>query len=247
MANHALAQHAAALAGTALPAIQSGHRLVPARIGRPGHQADVFVECPTWCAQDHVEDWNQHAVDLDHWAKSTSWDTDCINQPGDRVLSLDARLHSDPGATDSRLRAAHVLVDDESVEAYLTPEMAERTADELIAFAAQLRHLAREAREFNAQASRPRRSQADEALRRVRAGRWQSLSIEDIESLPIARLLKAFAVSVVETDGDGTELLGEPGAMEFRVGREVGQQLRDREARRLLAAFVAGAREGGVA
>lgn len=247
MANHAIAQHAAALAGTAaLPAIQSGHHLAPARFGPPGQQADAWVECADWCTLDHVANWNHHAVDLDHWGTDSRWDTDCINQPGEGVLSLDARLHSDPGATDPRLRSAHVLMDDESVTAFLTPEMAERTADELIAFAAQLRHLAREAREFNAQASRPRRSQPDEALRRVRAGRWQSLSGEDIESLPIARLLKAFAMSVVEVDGDGTELAGEPGEMELRVGREVGQQLRDSEARRLLAEFAAGAREGGV-
>ncbi|NMI57130.1 MULTISPECIES: DUF6907 domain-containing protein [unclassified Streptomyces] len=219
-----------------------GHRLVPARFGKPGQQADVWVECPAWCKDDHVKDWNHHAVDLDHWGPvDAGWDTDCITRQGDRMLSLDARLHSDPAATDPRLSAAHVLMDDEAVQVYLTPEMAEKTADELIAFAAQIRHLAREAREFNAKASRPRRNQADEALRRVRAGKWQALSRDDIATLPTAHLLKAFGVSVTEADGDGTELLGEPGAMELRVGRDVGQQLRDSEARRLLAEYAAGA------
>ncbi|MER5470876.1 hypothetical protein [Streptomyces sp. NPDC002685] len=222
-----------------------GFRLAPARFGKPGHQVDVWVECPEWCTLGHVENWNQHAEDLDHWGDDARWDTDCINQPGEGVLSLDMRLHSDPGATDSRLQAAHVTLDDESVTAYLTPEMAERTADEMIAFAARLRHLARQAREFNDRAaSRPRRSQADEALRRLRADKWRSLSDEDIAALPIVRLLKAFGVMVLEYDIAGVELLGQPGHMELRVGREVRQQLRDSEARRLIAEYAAGVREG---
>ncbi|MGW4975444.1 DUF6907 domain-containing protein [Streptomyces mirabilis] len=219
-----------------------GYRLVPARFGKPGQQSDVWVECPTFCSDNHVKDWNQHPVDLDHWGPlDAGWDTDSIHQPGDRLLALDARLHSDPGATDPRLSAAHVLMDDESVQVYLTPEMAEKTADELIAFAAQIRHLARQAREFNEQASRPRRSQADEALRRARASKWQSLSRDDIESLPIVRLLKAFGVTVVENGGSSVELAGEPGDMQLRVGHDVRQQQRDSEARRLLAEYAAGA------
>ncbi|MEV8036752.1 hypothetical protein [Streptomyces sp. NPDC086182] len=220
-----------------------GYRLVPAAFGKPGQQSKVWVECPSWCADDHVQDWNQYAIDLDHWGScDASWDVDSIHQPGDRLLSLDARLHSDPAATDARLSAAHVLMDDESVQVYLTPEMAEKTADELIAFAAQIRHLARQARQFNARASQPHRSQADEALRRVRASKWQSLSGEDIAALPIVRLLRAFGVMVVEYDIAGVELLGEPGHMELRVGRATRQQLRDSEARRLIAEYAAGAR-----
>jgi hypothetical protein len=82
----------------------------------------------------------------------------------------------------------------------------------------------------------------DEALRRVRADGWRSLSAEDIAALPIVRLLKAFGVMVVEYDIADVELLGEPGHMELRVGRATRQGLRDSEARRLIAEYAAGAR-----
>lgn len=228
-----------------------GYSLVPARFGKPGQQADVWVECPTaWCNDDHVKDWNHHAVDLDHWGSvDAGWDTDCLTRPGDRMLSLDARLHSDPAATDPRLSAAHVLLDDESVQVYLSPDMAETVADELIAFAAQVRHLARQAREFNEKAApQPRRGQADEALRRVRAGKWQSLSRDDIATLPVARLMKAFAVTVVETESTDSEapvaLYGEPGAMELRVRPDVPQQQREDSTRTSLLDWF-DARRGG--
>jgi hypothetical protein len=221
-----------------LPAVQPGHRLAPAAFGKPGRQVAAFVADPDWCTLDHVENWNQHAEDLSHWGDDTRWDTDCINQPGEGVLSLDMRLCSDPCATDPRLKAAHVALDDESVTAYLTPEMAERAADEMIAFAARMRHLARQAREFN--------DRAASSPRRARADKWQSLSADDITALPIVRLLSAFGVMVLEYDIDGVELYGEPGHMELRVGREVRQQLRDSEARRLIAEYAAGVREGGV-
>ncbi|MEH0543283.1 hypothetical protein QA802_09415 [Streptomyces sp. B21-105] len=140
------------LLATQVPSPLPGSRFVPAALGKPADgQVIVYVECPLWCTQDHVKDWSQHAEDIDHWgSEDANWDTDCITRPGDRMLALDARLHSDPVAADPRLRAAHVLMDDESTQVFLTPEMADKTADDLIAMAAQLRHLAQRARQANA-------------------------------------------------------------------------------------------------
>ncbi|MFD9430334.1 DUF6907 domain-containing protein [Streptomyces sp. NPDC060002] len=165
MAQSAISQHTAALSGS-LPAIpqqpaagrayplptpRPGSRFVPAALGKPADgQVIVYVECPLWCTQDHIKDWVQHAEDIDHWGDdSANWDSDCITRPGERMLALDARLHSDPVAADPRLRAAHVLMDDETTQVFLTPEMADKTADDLIAMAAQLRHLAQRARQAN--------------------------------------------------------------------------------------------------
>ncbi|GHJ01582.1 hypothetical protein TPA0906_34470 [Streptomyces olivaceus] len=146
------------VAQSAAAAIEPGYRLVPARFGKPGQQADAWVQCPTWCTEDHVDHWNQHPVDLSHWGgEDARWDVASIPNPLQALLALSARLYADPANQDDRMRAAHVRMDDESIDVFLTPEMAEETADELIAFAAQLRHLARQARQFNEQTSQPRR------------------------------------------------------------------------------------------
>ncbi|WP_406360315.1 hypothetical protein OID55_10910 [Streptomyces sp. NBC_00715] len=67
---------------------------------------------------------------------------------------------------------------------------------------------------------------------------WQALKKEDVATLPIDRLIKAFGVAVVANGTDSVELAGEPGDMQLRVGRSVSQQDRDSEARRLLAEYV---------
>jgi hypothetical protein len=57
-----------------------------------------------------------------------------------------AQLYSDPTADDPRLRVAAVTVTDGSREAYLTPDMTDEAADELIAFAMRMKEMARTAR-----------------------------------------------------------------------------------------------------
>jgi hypothetical protein len=80
-----------------------------------------------------------------------------------------AMIKSDPAAEDARMRKAHIMVDDEREQAFLTPEMAEQFADELIGYASEVRHLARTARLHN-QSSGDSDPNMDEALRRVRDG-----------------------------------------------------------------------------
>ncbi len=68
------------------------------------------------------------------------------------------------------MRAAHVLVDDDTpLQAHLTEALADKLADDFVAFAEQLRQLARAARAHNETAddSDP---DMDEALRRARGG-----------------------------------------------------------------------------
>jgi hypothetical protein len=61
-----------------------------------------------------------------------------------------ASVASDPMSSDEQLRKAHVIMGDEGcVDAYLTPEMADETADDLDKMAAKLRELARTARLHN--------------------------------------------------------------------------------------------------
>lgn len=124
-------------------------RLVPAKVGSAGRTQTVYIECPTWCAVDHA-DRVGFLEDVVHYS-----DCDIVQIP---TLSDDDFAHSelmvnvslDPSAADPRLREAHILINDAaSTDAHLTPTMAEELADDLIAFAAQLRHKARQVRLFN--------------------------------------------------------------------------------------------------
>lgn len=180
MADKILRMQSKAVPTPSEPTVHPGFHLVPAAIGKASTRHPVWVECPTWCEDDHVANFQHNIEDLDHRGIPTAnWETNCIIEPDERVLSLDARIHCQPSSGLPDMVAAHVLLDDETTEAFLTPDMADKTADELTAFASQLRRLARDARHFNATA-KACDNQADEALRRVRpratAGRSTSRS-----------------------------------------------------------------------
>jgi hypothetical protein len=152
------------------PAIKPGHRLMPARIGRMGRMQTVYVECPVWCTQDHVANWNYDVEDITHYGDMAGMTVPTMLDPDVAHFTWSTRVACDPAAPEPSLRAAHVLIDDENPdEARLTPDMADELASELIAFAAQIRSAARTARLHNAAAgdSDP---DMDEALRRVRGG-----------------------------------------------------------------------------
>ncbi|MFH8613060.1 DUF6907 domain-containing protein [Streptomyces sp. NPDC018029] len=63
---------------------------------------------------------------------------------------LYCRVTSDPASPDPSMRAAHVLYGNGTgVDAYLTPDMADELADDLVAFAAEARGTARVAQAAN--------------------------------------------------------------------------------------------------
>lgn len=128
-----------------LPAA-SGSRFVPASIGRPGRVQVVHLPCPTWCVLDHVADRQPAVEDVSHRGA-----VDHVQVPtmGDDLYStfeLYSQLYADPVSDDPRMRVAAVAVTDGSSDAYLTPDMADETADELIAFAMRMKGAARMAR-----------------------------------------------------------------------------------------------------
>lgn len=160
-----------------LPAIKAGFRLVPALIGTRRVNHIAYIECPVWCTEDHTDypytlDDIAHQGDDDAEARVRSFAID----PSVATFAWSARLYSDPSATDPRMRAVHVMLTDETgLDAHATPEMTDQLADEMVAFAGQLRHRAQAARLHNRAADDDSRGsavhdQADEALRRVRGG-----------------------------------------------------------------------------
>lgn len=153
----------------AFPAMKPGHRLVPARIGRKGRMQIVYVECPVWCTEDHVANFQYDVEDITHYGDIDGVAVPTMLNPDEAHFTWSTRVASDPAAAEPSLRAAHVLVDDGSpIEARLTPEMADDLANELIAFAAQIRAAARTARLANHVGDSD--PSMDEALRRVRGG-----------------------------------------------------------------------------
>lgn len=130
--------------------VSPGHRLAPAAIGRRTEAPQiVWVECPIYCTENHL-DFGQVAIeDIVH---STGAEHVGIGSFLTEHLALElyASVKADVGATDPRLKGAHVVLDDGSGEdAFLTENMADEFADRLVAFAEQVQRLAHIARLAN--------------------------------------------------------------------------------------------------
>ncbi|TXS42919.1 hypothetical protein EAO77_35430 [Streptomyces sp. t39] len=114
-------------------------RLVPALFGPADRPQTAFIECPAWCAADHM-DRMEHFDDIDHYSERVNvahvhsftldWDHS----------ELESFISADPAANDERIRQTHIRFGDGSGEdAYLTADDADQLADEFIRFAARLR------------------------------------------------------------------------------------------------------------
>lgn len=131
------------------PASSDQARLVPAKVGPLGRVQTVWIPCPTWCVVDHLEHAGvledvMHYSDADILQVATLLDDDTAHS------ELYANISLDPTAADPRLRVSHIVINDGAQDdAYLTPDMAEELADDLIAFGAQLREKARLVRLHN--------------------------------------------------------------------------------------------------
>jgi hypothetical protein len=137
---------------TAFTAIAPGHHLAPVALGAPGAaQKIVFVPCPDWCTTNHVSAWVHFLEDIDHTGHEFAVHVRSFLNPGKPAYTMTTAVGSDPMSSDPQMRAAHVIVGDEgSVDAYLTPDMADEAADDLERLVAKLRENARTARLHNA-------------------------------------------------------------------------------------------------
>jgi hypothetical protein len=124
-------------------------------IGAPGpKQQIVFVPCPDWCTTNHLAEWVHFLEDLDHTGEELAVHVPSFFNGDKPVYTLSTSIGCDPMSKDEQMRAAHVIVGDAgSVDAYLTPEMADETAGGLERLAAKLRENARTARLHNQHAA----------------------------------------------------------------------------------------------
>lgn len=224
-----------------------GYQLVPALIGKP--EASIFtpIECPTtWCTEDHVDEHVRNIEDVMHIGQAANLRVPSFAPGTATPISLHAEVQSDPVAADPRLRAAHIVIQDGGGSTYchLDEDMTDSVADQLVAFASELRQKARTARLHNqALDGSVVRSQIDEALRRVRADAWRAYTQAELDAMSIRRLLKVFGVTVVEDGscpaGKIATLTGDPGSMTLSCRTGATQAQREQTARHLLAAHVA--------
>ena len=104
----------------------------------------VWLECPSWCTEDHVAANERHLEDVCH--TSGAADLMAPRQGGPAQLLLLTRLIAGSGSSpDDRQPLVTVDVDDVN-GMYLEPTAADEFADNLMAFAEQVRALARTAR-----------------------------------------------------------------------------------------------------
>ncbi|WP_406146694.1 DUF6907 domain-containing protein [Streptomyces anulatus] len=115
-------------------------RLVPV----PFLNGMVHVECPDWCVLDHLgEDRQVHLEDVDH--SSERADLAITDLEGSNWGFIDCRINVEPFSGIEGEQAPHLLLSDETNYHHLTPEQGLKLADDLVAFAAKVRHQAERA------------------------------------------------------------------------------------------------------
>ncbi|WP_405585278.1 DUF6907 domain-containing protein [Streptomyces sp. NBC_01092] len=204
----------------------------------------LTVTCPTWCTTDHSDDvaCGIHPGDLQHQGDDIHLD---FNADGVETTILLARLGQYPFSGDPDEAAPYVeLTPEGSTAASVYCHNRLELDDEIRKVRAHLRALL----ELGDQLAE---AQAENFTRHTKdaARAWMSLGRTDVQSLPIAYLLKVFGVTVVETEDTGRKavvaLYGEPGQMELRVMPDLPQHLREDQTRAQLLDWYEAQRAGG--
>lgn len=117
------------------------HRVVPAVVSG----ARIFIECPSWCTIDHADSPEGHLVDI--WHGSDYADLKVPRMDNTPDLLAFARLGLDPYSPKAERRTPFVTVDDGGEGFDMTPDQADEFAANLEAFAAQIRAMARTAKD----------------------------------------------------------------------------------------------------
>jgi hypothetical protein len=131
--------------GTQAAAQVSPQRLAPAVVDG----AVIYVDCPAWCTTDHTTPGQLLLEDITHHGQDAALLVSSRESAPDFLAY--AGIVSEPFCRDTSGFGASIRVHDQAaVEEYLTPDMADRLADDLVAFAARVRDMARTVREGGA-------------------------------------------------------------------------------------------------
>lgn len=194
----------------------------------------IATECPTWCTTDHSDDIERGIapVDLLHQGDAVKLE---YGIDGLKQSLLEARIQQYPFDDDQPAPCVEFVPEGSTAVAlycYSRLELDEQIR-QVRAHLNSLIELGNSLAEAQA---------VDHAAHSQDSPTpWLLLDRPDLQSLPIAYLLKVFGVTVVEVEDTGRKavlaLHGEPGAMEIRVYPDVPQQLREDQTRRALLAW----------
>ncbi|HEY9370398.1 DUF6907 domain-containing protein [Streptomyces sp.] len=127
---------------TAALEVPPPRRIAPALI----KGTKVLIECEAWCTVDHVAA-NENSIE-DIWHAGEYADLKVPRMSGTPELLAFARLGVDEQSDEPGMQKPFVFVDDGSAGFYMTPEQAaDEFAANLEAFAAQVRAMAKTAKE----------------------------------------------------------------------------------------------------
>jgi hypothetical protein len=152
----------------------------------------LVEECPAWCVKDHASEIEGgiYAEDLTHEGKEVSLSFTTVESERDVILS--ARItqwpYSDEDGSEVPFMALMPNADSGETLGYLTPSQVETQIRKVEQHLAELRRM--NERLIAA------RSQNHEAAGR----RWEQLRGDDIETMPVSTLLRAFGARVVEVE-----------------------------------------------
>ncbi|MFF7577545.1 DUF6907 domain-containing protein [Streptomyces sp. NPDC008061] len=111
-------------------------RLRPAKV----REGRIYIECPAWCTKDHVYDGETALIDVYHSGDPVDLMVPHLGEDAQPLVHV--RLNADTFATDVPLQAPMLVVDDETDTFHMSPEQGLKFADDLIAFAEQVRAMA---------------------------------------------------------------------------------------------------------
>lgn len=210
------------------PAVEPRTITYPVRSG-----GSLTSTCPAWCTYDHTDDvaLGIEPQNLYHHGDKIGLE---YSADGLDLSILDARLVQWP--FDSGDDAPYIEFIPEGSTAVSLP------LSSPLAVSEEIRKVRGQLRALEELADKLAQAQAD--YHQQRTGRatepWGSLSRTDLQSMPIAYLLKVFGVTVVESDepmgAAGVVLGGKPGDMLLIVRPDLPQHVREDETRSALLA-----------
>ncbi|WP_411097191.1 DUF6907 domain-containing protein [Streptomyces sp. 020-2-3H-GM] len=190
--------------------------------------------CPSWCVVDHVDDIEGlFAEDLSHEGAEIELRTNTIE--GSRVSILAARITQFPFSTDgSGSEVPYMAL---RPEASMGEALGYSSPDDVEAEIRRAEAHLKALRDMNA-----RLVEARAEYERQQSLRPENLSVEDVRSLPVPVLLKAFGLKVVEVGSmpHGVRVWLDRGAVEpaFFIDRTVPQAARETAVRASLVLVV---------
>lgn len=211
------------------PAVEVRTISYPLRTG-----GSLTVTCPDWCTYDHTDD------------VARGIDPDGLLHQGDKI-----GLEYNADGVDLSILEARIAqwpFDSDNGAPYIEYIPEGRTAASLqlsspLAVSEEIRKVRGQLRALEELADQLAVAKADDHARNTRGALapWASLSRTDLQTLPIAYLLRVFGVRVVESDEIGDKVIsvlgGEAGDMLLMLHPGTPQHVREDETRTALLAW----------